>query len=250
VLEAKRLDLSEGTVLRAHERAQGLLDPLKRGHGARAVSADRAGRKPAILAVLWAGIASAGCAGQSSFLTGGPTVGQLKTSLSHLESENQQLKHSLAKLEQENRSIEDRLVQEQIDNGDLAARLDDARNLLTDRGVDPSIRVGSHRGGAGSRAASGEDDGSAPRTLRAGQRMRERRKPPFVNISGPVNRIRPIDEADEQPAAGERVDSRHPEASRSGRRSEDDLDHHSFVRGSLGWLPVTDQTGSGVSIVR
>ncbi len=32
--------------------------------------------------------------------------------------------------------MEDRLVQEQIDNGDLAARLDDARNLLRDRGVD------------------------------------------------------------------------------------------------------------------
>ena len=32
--------------------------------------------------------------------------------------------------------MEDRLVQEQIDNGDLTARLDDARNLLRDRGID------------------------------------------------------------------------------------------------------------------
>ncbi len=72
----------------------------------------------------------AGCSGQGTFLNGGPTVGQLKTGLSHLEFENQQLKNSVAKLDRENRNIEDRLVQEQIDNGELTARLDDARNLL------------------------------------------------------------------------------------------------------------------------
>ena len=71
--------------------------------------------------------AMAGCAGERTILTGGPTVGQLKTSLSHIEFENEQLKKSVAKLERENRSMEDRLVQEQIHNGDLAARLDDAR---------------------------------------------------------------------------------------------------------------------------
>jgi transposase-like protein len=39
--------------------------------------------------------------------------------------------------------------QEQIDNGDLAARLDDARNLLSDRGVDPDVRVGARRATSG-----------------------------------------------------------------------------------------------------
>ena len=82
-----------------------------------------------------------GCSGQSGFLTGGPTVGQMKTSLSHLEFENVELKRSVAKLQQENRSMEDRLVQEQIDNGDLTARLDDARNLLRDRGIESDVRV-------------------------------------------------------------------------------------------------------------
>jgi hypothetical protein len=103
--------------------------------------------------------------------------------LSHLEFENQQLKRSIAKLEQENRRIDDRLVQEQIDNGDLAARLDDARNLLRDRGVDPDTRVGSLRGRGGSSGTFGDDDGSAPRTLPAGQQARPRRKPPFAHIS-------------------------------------------------------------------
>ena len=48
--------------------------------------------------------------------------------------------------------MEDRLVQEQIENGDLTARLDDARNLLRDRGIEADVRVGSHRGGESSGA--------------------------------------------------------------------------------------------------
>ena len=104
-----------------------------------------------VIAVLFAvSCTGAGCSGQSSFLTGGPTVGQLKTSLSHLEYENEQLKKRTAKLERENRSMEDRLVQEQMENGDLTARLDDARNLLRDRGLEADVRLGSHRGGASS----------------------------------------------------------------------------------------------------
>ena len=78
-------------------------------------------------------------------LTGGPTVGQLKTSLSHLEYENAPVEATVAKLEQENRSMEDRLVQEQIDNGDLTARLDDARNLLRDRGSSRTCSRSSRR---------------------------------------------------------------------------------------------------------
>ena len=96
-----------------------------------------------MLALLLRGLCSgAGCSGQSSFLTGGPTVGQLKTSLSHLEYENEQLKKTTAKLERENRSMEDRLVQEQMENGELTARLDDARNLLRERGIDDGRETG------------------------------------------------------------------------------------------------------------
>lgn len=92
-----------------------------------------------IMLMAWLGLMTiAGCSGNSTFLSGGPTAGQLKTSLSHLEYENLQLKRSVAKLEQENRTIEDRLVKEQLDNGDLIARLNDARNLLRDRGEEKS----------------------------------------------------------------------------------------------------------------
>jgi hypothetical protein len=176
-------------------------------------------------------------------LTGGPTVGQLKTSLSHLELENEQLKHSVARLKQENRSIEDRLVQEQIDNGDLAARLDDARNLLSDRGLDPELRVGSRRGSDGL-GGSPADDLSKPRTLRAGQRARPRRKPPFARITGSINTIPSVDD-DGKGRQGS--DGDNSDAGRSGARLDGKLDHHSFFSGSLGWLPVADGTKGGNS---
>ena len=113
--------------------------------------------------------------GQSSFLTGGPTVGQLKTSLSHLEYENEQLKARTAKLEKESRSMENRLVQEQIDNGDLTARLDDARNLLRDRGLESDVKLGSRRRGDGDESFA-DDDGPRARTLPTGRATRQRRK--------------------------------------------------------------------------
>jgi hypothetical protein len=190
--------------------------------------------------------ASAGCSGQSNFLTGGPTVGQLKTSLSHLESENEQLKRKTAKLEQESRSMEDRLVQEQIDNGDLAARLDDARNLLRDRGVESDVKLGSRRRGDGDEA-SAEDESPRARTLPTGRATRQRRKPPFAQISGQVDVVPPIQDG-RPPAAGSRK-RRDVGTNRSGR-VDDDLDHHSFRTSPLRWLPVADATGDAPIQIR
>jgi hypothetical protein len=179
--------------------------------------------------------AFAGCSGQSSFLTGGPTVGQLKSSLSHLEFENEQLKKRTAKLERENRSMEDRLVQEQIDNGDLTARLDDARNLLRDRGVDTDVRLGSRRRGEGDPGAT-DDDESHARTLPTGRASRPRRKTPFAQISGPVN-LPPATQDDDHPAVDSRK-NRDTRTNRSTDQLDDTLDHHSFHSGPLQWLPV------------
>jgi hypothetical protein len=198
----------------------------------------------AVRALVWAGwIVASGCSGQSRYLTGGPTVGQLKTSLSHLEYENQQLQRSIAKLQQENRTIEDRLVQERIDNGDLAARLDDARNLLRDRGVDPDVRVGSRRG-SGERSSSFADEDGSP----AAGPARGRRKPPFAQISGPKDSVPPMQEDDDPaPPAGNR---RGAGADRSRRRIDDDLDHHSFYSGPIRWLPVADGMSTPASTIR
>jgi hypothetical protein len=176
---------------------------------------------------------AAGCSGRESFLTGGPSAGQLKTTLSHLEYENGQLKRSVAKLERENRSIEDRLVQEQLDNGELTAKLDDARNLARERGLDLDTRVGSHR----------HDDGTPPRTLPAG---RKGRKPPFAVIPGQVEIFPPVQDDDnawKPPSAGD---------AKSSDRSnpEDDLNRHSDRSGGLRWLPVADGTVDSISQLR
>jgi len=191
---------------------------------------------------------SAGCSGQTQFLTGGPSVGQLKTSLSHLEYENEQLKRSVAKLRQENRSMEDRLVQEQIDNGDLAARLDDARNLLRDRGLEPDVRVGSRRRGDGGDGSSADDGGPAGRALPTGRAARQRRKPPFAQISGQVDVMPPIQ--DDEGSAAEPRKGRDAKANRSGRPFDDDLDHHSFHTGPLRWLPVAGGIGDPATQLR
>jgi hypothetical protein len=202
--------------LRRQRAAQGGAGPETGQQAFACARSEIAWLKSGLLALVCTGAgAAAGCSGQSSFLTGGPTVGQLKTSLSHLEFENQQLKRSLAKLQQENRSIEDRLVQEQLDNGDLAARLDDARNLLGDRGLASDFRARSSRGGDSFRDSAREDEGSAPRTLRAGQRSRQRRKPPFARITGSLNSIPSADDDEADPNA--RGDAREREAGRPGR---------------------------------
>jgi hypothetical protein len=192
---------------------------------------------------------SAGCSGQSNFLTGGPTVGQLKTSLSHLEYENEQLKKRTAKLETESRSMENRLVQEQINNGDLTARLDDARNLLRDRGVEPDVKLGSRRRSDENDLSADDDRTPARTTLPAGRSTRPRRKAPFAQISsGPDNTQAPADDGGDS-AAGSRK-SRDAKTNRSRRRSDDDLDHHSFQSDSLRWLPVADANDDSTIKIR
>jgi hypothetical protein len=190
----------------------------------------------------------AGCSGQSQFLTGGPTVGQLKTSLSHLEYENDQLKRSMAKLQQENRSMEDRLVQEQIDNGELTARLDDARNLLRDHDLEPDIRVGSRRLRDGSDGAYDDKGRASGRTLPTGRAARGRRKAPFAQISGPVSVLPPVEDDNDGGAASR--EGRDATTNRPRRRFDDDLDHHSFHNGPLRWLPIAGRTGDPTTQIR
>jgi hypothetical protein len=191
----------------------------------------------AIVFMTCAGLnALAGCSGRSTFLSGGPSVGQLKTSLSHLEYENAQLKRDVAKLEQENRTIEDRLVKEQLDNGDLTARLDDARNLLRNRGADQSELARTPRGDA--RNAS--DEGSVARTLPAGRATPKRRKLPVARIPGQIEAAPPGEEG--EPSLGPRA-LPDADADRSSLRLEDDLDHHTFYPGPLRWTPIASRPG-------
>ncbi|MGC8642957.1 MAG: hypothetical protein ACP5XB_24125 [Isosphaeraceae bacterium] len=191
-----------------------------------------------ILAILPA--LAAGCSGRGSFLNGGTSASQIKVSLSHLEYENEQLKTEVAKLKEESRSMEDRLVQEQLHNGDLTARLDDARNLLRDRGIDSDTRIGSR-----SRDASeAEPDESVPRfrTLPAGRKTRKPRKPPAASIPGDLGNLPTASDADEPPAISFRGDDIPPR-----RTLFDDDPGPSIDDRQLHWQPVASSSDSNPS---
>jgi hypothetical protein len=117
------------------------------------------------------------------------TIGTLKTSLSHLEFENQQLRSKVTSLESDNRDIENRLVQEENLNGDLSARLDDARDVMAQHGYD--------WGNSNSSGGTTRDDSSS-RTLPAGRSNRTPRKPPFARIPGRVDSPPPADGYDDE----------------------------------------------------
>jgi hypothetical protein len=108
-----------------------------------------------------------------------------------MEYENQQLRRKVASLETENRQIEDELVQEQTANGELTAMLNDAKAMLSRRGLvddpaDPSRLDGATE---------------PPRTmLPAGRSNKKRRKPPFAQIPGRIDTLPPA--SDDPPDGG------------------------------------------------
>lgn len=141
--------------------------------------------------VLTATGALAGCAQTGPILPRRTTLGSLKTSVSHLEYENEQLRREVAQLQSENRDIENRLVQEQAENGEISARLDDARYELSRRGLDFD---------AGRSASTPSSDGPKQAdpwvTRPAGRSNRKPRKPPFARIPGRIEDIPPADSDD------------------------------------------------------
>jgi hypothetical protein len=125
--------------------------------------------------------AVAGCAQSGPLLSHQAALGTLKASVSHLEYENQQLRRQVTDLKAENRQIEDRLVQEESVNGELSARLDDARNLLSRRGL-------------GTGDGLDADPTTPGRALPAGRSNRKPRKPPFAQIPGRIDEVPPADD--------------------------------------------------------
>ncbi|QEH36807.1 hypothetical protein OJF2_53920 [Aquisphaera giovannonii] len=154
-------------------------------------------RRVGLTAAMAAVLAATGCANRGNILTGDPPASQMKTSLSHVQYENEKLRSELAKVKEENRGLDDQLVQERLHNGDLAARLDDARNLLRDRGIDGGSKLSARSEGRG----SGDDpDGSlsGPVARPAGRKTVKKRKPPAASISGDL---------DDLPTASDRDDT-------------------------------------------
>ena len=151
-----------------------------------------------------------GCAQSGPLLSQRTNVGTLKTGLSQLEFQNQQLRRQVANLKSDNRKVEDQLLQEETANGELSARLDDARNLL------------GHRGTAGDEV--GPDFESPTKTLKAGQSNRQRRKPPFARIPGQIDVL---------PDIGDETEPR-----RDSSRNNGEILREGRLNRTSSWLPV------------
>jgi hypothetical protein len=195
-----------------------------------------------------------GCSGRGNFLTGGPTTGQLKTSLAHAEVQNQQLQKQVAQLKTDNRSIEDRLVREELNNGDLTARLDNARNLLRGRGVEldekPRTASNGRRNMFDDEEIDLDSSGSGSRrTLPAGRQSRKTRKPPSVRIPGRIEGTSDEDEDEDN------VSSRRPTWSPGGLRTSKSasrkgsgdilVDGQAFHEDQMRWTSIGDSVTNG-----
>lgn len=179
---------------------------------------------PCLLAIL------AGCAQQGSLLSRRTTTGTLKASLSRMEYENQQLRREVSSLKTENRQVEDRLVQEESTNGELSARLDDARSLLGNRGT----------------SVSSDDDPIDPgpiqprKTLPAGRSNAKRKKAPFVQIPGPIETLSPDDRRQNDGEGWEHPAPRRHEVGDAQSRNAD----------RTLWLPIASGVSEPSSTVR
>src|SRR5262245_606340 len=174
------------------------------------------------LALLLAGSAVlSGCSEMGTTIPRRTTVGTLRSSLSHLEFENEQLRREVAQLKTDARDVEDRLVQEESENGTLKAKLDDARHLLSQRGYD-----------FGGEPSSSLSRGDSASTIPAGQSSRKRRKPPFTRIPG---RIEPVDPSDDE----------HTLMPKS--RDGDDVSSRNLFGEPERWLPIAQGTSASPS---
>jgi outer membrane murein-binding lipoprotein Lpp len=114
---------------------------------------------------------TAGCAQQGPLLSRRTTIGTLKATVSQLEFEREQLRREIAALKSENQRIENLLAQEEATNGELQARLDDARTVLRNRGYDDEFLASPSRSAP-----------NPPATKPAARPSRPGRKPPFARI--------------------------------------------------------------------
>lgn len=164
-------------------------------------------------------------------------MGQMKTTLAHLEYENAQMKRDVAKLRRENREMEDRLVQQEQDNGELAARLDDARNLIRDRGLDSGER-------AAARGPSDVDGGV--KISPAGQSSKKKRRQPVARIPGQFSPAEPGRDAEDgdlqAPSSGTDEGT--------GLNIDDESEKHTYSPGSGHWSPIASGNPDPTSRVR
>src|SRR4051794_17780832 len=80
-------------------------------------------------------LAIAGCSQPNTFTRRTGMLGALKTNVAQLESEKDNLARELAAAKNENHRLESQLAEVDAQNGDLSARLDDARTVISRQGL-------------------------------------------------------------------------------------------------------------------
>lgn len=128
-------------------------------------------------------VAPLGCAQSGPIATHRNTVGSLKSSVSQLEYDNGNLRKQVADLKTESTRIGNKLDEETSVNGELSARLDDAKDLIRRQGGDETA-IGRSSGGASkaSTSTASNDDEIPPPAKSPIRRSRGGRKPPAAQI--------------------------------------------------------------------
>ncbi len=170
------------------------------------------------LALAWA----SGCAGPNPFTSRQTTMGSLKASVSQLEFENEKLRKDLGELKADNTRLDNQLAQESAANGELTARLDDAKDLIRSQGGDTKALAGPWK--------DAEDDVPPPASTPKARRTRGNRTSPAVSIPSP-----------ETPPLGDDVSLRIPRQSPRDLGDSDDSDDNQ-------WLPVARGLPSAVTV--
>ncbi len=131
------------------------------------------------LALVAAALAGPGCAQPGPIASRQTTLGTLKASVSHLEFENENLRNQVGELKAENTRFDSRLAQEIEANGELSARLDDARAMVRRQGGDATALGTPSK----ARPADDDDDIPPPVSFPPARRSSGRgRKPPAASI--------------------------------------------------------------------
>jgi hypothetical protein len=116
-----------------------------------------------------------GCSQPGPFTARQTMVGSLKASVSQLEFENEKLRREVGELKADNSRLDNQIVQEREANGEITARLDDAKDLLR--------RQGGNAQALGSSSRNVEDDDiPPPATTSPVRRSKSSRKPPAAQI--------------------------------------------------------------------
>ncbi|WP_435018813.1 hypothetical protein TA3x_000799 [Tundrisphaera sp. TA3] len=184
----------------------------------------------AVLGIL---LVLGGCANPGPIASRQGMMGTLKTSVAQLEGDNQTLRREIAQLKAENTRIEDRLVQEEAANGEMAARLDDAKELITRQGGDTTAL------GRASRSSLDDDIPPPVKTINNSRR----RQPPAASIPRPSTSRPSEDILDLGPPTrrGDRDRDRERDLGPQGRRDEPEDGR---------WLPVARGKAASTARVR